>query len=136
MSEYIREDKATIAKSLIDLIGVCSKYERGRNARVIHLGDIYLQCHFEFKEVGQKKKTAMQTGSGICRMKNWQRSCASWPIMMKDATAVLQVITAMWGMWDLKIGFEKRLNDEQNRGMIKNGISTGKNETAGNRMKR
>ena len=65
-------------------------------------------------------------------MKNWQRSCASWPIMMKDATAVLQVITAMWGMWDLKIGFEKRLNDEQNRGMIKNGISTGKNETAGN----
>ena len=27
MSEYIREDKATIAKSLIDLIGVCSKYE-------------------------------------------------------------------------------------------------------------
>ena len=56
MSEYIREDKATIAKSLIDLIGVCSKYEGDEMRCVIQLGDIYLQCHFEFKEVGQKKK--------------------------------------------------------------------------------
>lgn len=89
MSEYIREDKATIAKSLIDLIGVCSKYEGDEMRCVIHLGDIYLQCHFEFKEVGQKKKISNADRIRNMPWKNWQRSCASWPIMMKDATAVL-----------------------------------------------
>lgn len=109
MSEYIREDKATIAKSLIDLIGVCSKYKGDEMRCVIHLGDIYCNVILSLKKLDRKRKSAMQTGSGICRMKNWQRSCASCPIMMRDANAVLQVITVMWGMWDLKIGFEKRL---------------------------
>ena len=62
MSEYIREDKATIAKTLIDLIGVCSKYEGNEMGCVIQLGGMYLQCHFEFKEVGQKKKISNING--------------------------------------------------------------------------